>query len=187
MSLGGAKLLQVAPLITLGGFLAGVAILAIPGALLLTILFAKLIFAVLLGALVLSAILLARRSWPAALALIPAVGAVYLLAMVPRPSVSVVARTATWVQFLFVRHTLVQRATQLHVVQQGGPVVLAVDGFVPTGSNGFVYDASGEVRLAPAARSDAWQAAAEPTELGSQCAWAVRPLFGPYYAYSSSC
>jgi hypothetical protein len=107
---------------------------------------------------------------------------------VPRPYDAPAAKTARWIQFAYFRHILDARAmAPLQGQQDGKLIVLAVDGFVPVGSNGFVYDASRQAGLAQGRQNSGWRAAAESTELGSQCAWTAEHLFGPYFAYSSSC
>jgi hypothetical protein len=64
---------------------------------------------------------------------------------------------------------------------------MALDGFVPDGSNGLVYDSSGEIGKAPEEQSPIWKSVAAKTEVGDGFSWSAGHLIGPYYSCSSSC
>jgi hypothetical protein len=181
------RLLLVAPAVLLGGFLACVLTYAVPNALLIFALLGFILVPLILLALIVVAIILAWRYWPAALALVAAVALLYVLVAVPRPPDAVAATTATWLQFLFVRPGLTRQASVHNLGDEGSLVVITVDGFVPVGSRGFVYDSSGQVNRDPAARSRAWASVAGRTVLARECAWTVKHLVGSYYSYFSSC
>jgi hypothetical protein len=179
--------LLVAPAVTVGGFLACVLLYAIPGALLFfAFLFPVIILALIVGLLFI-AIVIGRVYWPSALALIPACALVFLLVAYPRPPVGVAATVATWFQFAVLRPKLTRMAEVHNLGTASSLIVLTVDGFVPVGSNGFVYDSTGQVGQVSAERSRKWQSIAARTVLGDGCDWTVRHLYGPYYSYFSSC
>lgn len=179
--------LLVAPTVTVGGFLACVLLYAIPGALLFfAFLFPVIIFALIVG-LLFVAIVIGRIYWPSALALIPACALAFLLVAYPQPSVGAAATTATWLQFAVLRPELARMAKVHNLGGDSSLVVLTVDGFVPVGSRGFVYDSTGQVSQRSAGRSGKWQSIATKTVLGNGCEWTVRHLYGPYYSYFSSC
>jgi hypothetical protein len=181
-------LLGIAPLLAVGGFIACVTVYAIPGLLLAAVLLSFFLIPLSLVAIVLLAVFLARNYWPAAVALIPALIGLYVLVDYPRPYNSIAARSARWLQFAYYRSDLDTRAAQSPKTEGNGPlVVLAVDGFAPVGSNGFIYDSTGEAGLAFGAQSGAWKSLAAQTELGDKCSWTAQHLFGPYFSYSSSC
>ncbi len=182
-----ARLLLIAPAVTLAGFCACVLVYALPNALLLFSLLSFLIIPILLLALIVLAVVLARKYWPAALALVAGLALLYVLTALPRPPDAAAATTARWLQFLFVRPELDRRASLRNMGDEGSLIVITVDGFVPVGSRGFVYDSSGQVNLNPAARSKRWVSLAGRTVLSSDCVWTVRHLVGSYYSYFSSC
>jgi hypothetical protein len=131
---------------------------------------------------------LARAYWPAALAVFGACVVLYLLIAVPRPPLGAAATTATWLQLLVIRHDLDKSAAIQNLGNKGSLVVITLDGFVPVGSNGLVYDSSGDIVRAARERSPTWKSVAATTALGDGCFWSVGHLFGPYYySYSSSC
>lgn len=181
------SLLRIAPAFLLVGFLISVLIYAVPGVLLLLAFTGLLVVPLLLLIVLVVVIYLLRAYWPAALALILAVTLLCVLVAVPRPPDSVASITATWLQFLVVQHELQRRAAVPNVGTKGSLVLVGVDGFVPVGSRGFVYDSTGQVTLPTSARSARWQAVADHTELASSCDFTVKHLFGPYYSYFSSC
>jgi len=182
-----ARLLWVAPMVTLVGFAASVLLYAVPGALLFFAFAALIVAPVILIVAAVLAFVLAKAYRPAALALIPALALLYFLVAVPRLPLGVAATTARWVQFAFLWHELDHRAATRNLGHEGSLVIITVDGFVPVGSNGFVYDSSGEIIRSPEVRSQLWRSVAARTALGEGCDWGVNRLFGPYYAYSSSC
>jgi hypothetical protein len=181
------KTLLVAPAVTVGGFLTCVLLYAIPGALLFfAFLFPVIILALIVG-LLFVAIVIGRIYWPSALALIPACALVFLLVAYPKPSVGPAATTAKWLQFAVLRPELVRMAKVHNLGADSSLVVLTVDGFVPVGSRGFVYDSTGQVDQRSAERSEKWRSIAAKTVLGDGCEWTVRRLYGHYYSYFSSC
>jgi hypothetical protein len=133
------------------------------------------------------AIVIGRIYWPSALALIPACALVFLLVAYPKPSVGPAATTAKWLQFAVLRPELVRMAKVHNLGADSSLVVLTVDGFVPVGSRGFVYDSTGQVDQRSAERSEKWRSIAAKTVLGDGCEWTVRRLYGHYYSYFSSC
>ena len=179
-------------LVALLALLAGTALLiaayAIPGLLLLAIFSRFLLMPIAVGGVILLVVHLARSYWPAAILSLFGVVGLYLLVSYPRPYDSVVARSARWLQFAYYRSELDARAARITTSRGSGtPSVLAVDGFVATGSNGFVFDSSGEARLPQGSQSARWKSLVAETELGTECGWTTEHLYGPYYSYSSSC
>jgi len=85
------------------------------------------------------------------------------------------------------RHDLDKGAAARNLGNKGSLVVMTVGGFVPVGSNGLVYDSSGEIGRVPDERSPIWTSVAGKTVHGAGCSWRAGHLFGPYYSYSSSC
>lgn len=178
--------LLVAPAIVVGGFLASVLVYAIPGALLAFAFFGLVIFLLVVLGLVLCAVVIGRIYWPSALALIPACALVYLLVAYPQPPIGVAATVARWLQFAVLRPGLDRMAGARNLGSHSSLVVITVDGFVPVGSRGFVYDSTRQVEQKPAERSARWLSMAARTVLGNGCAWTVRHLYGLYYSYFSS-
>ena len=174
-----------APVTLALGFFAWVLILSVPGVLLVMLFFGTPILVV---GLALTVGLLGLKSWRAALLFVLTVPLLYGLAQWPRPYDSAAANTARWLQFAYYWPELNARAGE-QAKHHPGPqlIVLAVDGFTATGSDGFVYDSTRQLRLTRGTQSADWRAAVEATELGSQCAWSAQHLFGPYFAFSSSC
>jgi hypothetical protein len=182
-----ARLLLVPGAVTLGGFVLYVLCRAVPGAMLVfafgAILFVPMILLAILGI----AVALARAYWPAAVALLPALACLYFLIAVPSPPLAPAATVATWLQFLFLRHELDNKASVHNLEHEESLVVLTVDGFVAVGSNGFVYDSSGQIDLPENVRSERWRLVASKTVLANDCTWEVRRLLGSYYSYFSTC
>jgi hypothetical protein len=169
-------------------FFAWVLILAIPAALLFALLFSVALVPAAIVAFVALAIIWARKFGRAAIAIALMPIAIYLLVGLPTPFDPVASHSARWLQFAMFYERLASRVESTVPGPEGlRLIVLDIDGFVPSGSNGIIYDSTRQSSIPRALRSPAWSILAESTELSSKCDWTVEHLLGPYFSYSSSC
>jgi hypothetical protein len=166
---------------------AWVAVLAIPGAFILTIFFLALVttVGVLVVALILAITLVTlfwRRHWISGLTM--CLGLLGVLLLATRPSVA--TSPALWVadvtHVLYYRGALLEQSRELRSKGVSPAVAaIAIDGFGSM-TSGIAFDPTGEIVLPPNKRSQAWMAAAGRTELGVDDLQA-RQVVGNYYSW----
>ena len=166
---------------------AWVAVLAIPGAFILTLFFLAPITipGILVIALLLAVTLVTlfwRRHWISGLTMCLGLLGVLLLATQP----TVAASPALWVadvtHVLYYRGALLEQSRELRSKGVSPAVAaIAIDGFGSM-TSGIAFDPTGEIVLPSNKRSQAWMAAAGQTELGVEELQA-RHIVGDYYSW----
>ncbi len=177
----------LAPLaVTLALFAAYVAVYAVPGAWLLTILLVapSPVAAAIGGAFLALGLtwLFWRRHWISGAAMLAGLVALVLAVSLPDPADSLGGRAIDLAHVVAYRGTLQEMADQARA-QGVSPVIAvhAIDGFGSM-TSGIAYDESGEVGLPPEKRSKGWQTVAGETEL-SVDGLEARHIIGGYYAW----
>lgn len=164
-----------------------IALLAIPGAWLLTAIFIApmSMTALLIGAAVSALALVTlfwRRHWVSGVTM--GLGLVTLVLLTTQPNIG--NSPARWVanltQVAYYRGALLRQARELS--QEGVSPALAAIGIDGFGSltSGVALDPTGEILLPPDKRSDAWKAAANHSELGVDDLQGVH-VIGDYYSW----
>jgi hypothetical protein len=164
-----------------------VAMLAVPGALLIAVIYIMSVPRMIVPAcaLALAAVLVLLfwwRNWVSGMTMLGGLIAIALLVYVPTVSTSPAKWTAELVQLSFYRGALLRQADELR--RRGvSPAVaaVAIDGFGSM-TSGIALDPTGEILLKPDERSSQWTATAGKTELGVEDLQA-RHILGEYYSW----
>ena len=166
-----------------------VAVLAIPGALLIVLLFVLGLLGtqigLLIGALLLAAALIVPfwwRHWISGLTMMAGLVLVILLASLPTFATSPAEWVAHLAQVVYYRPVLLQQAAELE--SKGLAPAVAGHGLDGFGSltSGIALDPSGEILLPPDRRSQAWMATGGQTELAVR-GMEAHHIIGNYYSW----
>ena len=184
---GTAARLAVVPLcVALILFLASVALLAVPNAVLAAALMEAALGNIAIAIPALAAVVLVwafwRRHRVSGLTMLAGLIAVALLSTVPSPAGSVSGKAADLVHVAWYRASLQHQVEALRLTGTSPPVaVVVIDGFASMAS-GVAFDPTGEILLPADARSPAWRAVTEATDLRSDTLQA-RHVVASYYAW----
>jgi hypothetical protein len=188
MNIGSAIRLSITPAaVALAVFALWVAVLAIPGALLLVLIIPMIlsITVTVCGLLGVALVLIAvfwRHHRISGVAMLAGFIAVGLLACEPTVPRSVSGQAADLAQVLWYRDALIDQEVRLqNKGVKPAVAVLALDGFGSL-TSGIALDRTGEIMLPASKRSKAWVATAGQTELGVDSLEA-RHVFGDYYSW----